>query len=67
VASSKVKTQKNPAQFHLADGTVFACPCKSTEFRITHEGVPLHLFCRCGQIYTIGDLPPLKDGEVNED
>lgn len=61
MASSSAKTKKAPIQVYLADGSIFACPCGSTEFRTTHDDVPLHLFCRCGQIYTSGDLPPLKE------
>lgn len=61
MASSAAKTQKTPVQVRLADGSNFACPCKSTEFRIIEE--PAHWFCRCGQIYVAGDLPPLWEGE----
>jgi hypothetical protein len=61
MASSAVRTQKQPIQIHLADGSLFACICKSTEFKVTHDDVPFHLFCRCGQIYVAGDLPPPKE------
>jgi len=63
MASRAVSTQRNPIQIKLADGSLFACPCRSTEFRITGEDAELHLFCRCGQIYVTKDLPPLWEGE----
>ena len=63
MASRAAQTQKHPIQVKLADGSDFECPgCKSKDFKITEEDVPLHLFCRCGQIYVAGDLPPLWEG-----
>lgn len=54
MASRAAQTQKTPVQIRLADGSVFVCSCKSKEFRVTGE--PVHYFCRCGLIYTPGDL-----------
>ncbi len=47
----------------LEGGSVFVCSCGIDEFKMTHEEHPLHLFCRCGQVYTIKDLPPLWEQE----
>ena len=46
-------------KIELADGSIFVCVCKSREFRVTEA--PLHAFCKCGQVYMAGDLPPLKE------
>lgn len=54
MASQRAKTQKAPVKINLDDGSVFKCPCGSTEFRHVEE--PLHWFCRCGQVYTAKDL-----------
>lgn len=49
---SSVKT--DPTQIVLGDGSVFACPCGSREFR--PAGDPTHWFCRCGKVYTASDF-----------
>lgn len=60
MASRAAKTYKAPVKIDLADGSVFTCLCGSKEFKVTNdEEAPLHLFCRCGLIYTTHDLPPL--------
>jgi hypothetical protein len=44
----------------MADGSLFRCKCGSTEFKITKQDVPLHYFCRCGQVYTANDFPHVE-------
>lgn len=62
MASRAAQTQKTPVKVHLASGSLFAYfSCGSTEFKITgEEAHAVHLFCRCGAIYTPNDLPPLE-------
>lgn len=59
MSSRTAQTKKNPIQVKLEDGSLFVCPCGSSEFKATVDDAPLHLFCRCGQVRTFKDLPPL--------
>lgn len=52
LANRSVQTKKIPVT--KADGSLFVCLCGSKEFRVKDE--PLHLFCRCGKVYTAKDL-----------
>ena len=54
MASSAIPAPKIPVAYKRADGSDLICTCGSSEFRIIEE--PLHLFCRCGLIYTAKDL-----------
>ena len=63
MASRSAQTKTTPVQMKLKDGLLFSCPCGSNEFKATEDDAPLHLFCRCGQVYTTKDLPPLLEEE----
>lgn len=63
MTSRSAKTKKHPIQVKLEDGSLFICSCGINEFKVAEEDSPLHLFCRCGQVYVSGDLPPLWEGE----
>ena len=54
MASRGVSAPKIPVEYKRADGSALICSCGISEFRIIEE--PLHLFCRCGLIYTEKDL-----------
>ena len=58
--TSAAPTHPSPVQIKLADGSLFACRCKSTEFRVLADpDAPVHYFCRCGQVYVPTDLEGL--------
>ncbi len=56
MASRSAKTARHPVQMKLKDGSFFICSCGGSEFSTTDGDTPLHLFCRCGQVYTSKDL-----------